>query len=74
MLHKLLFETKLGEWLLCQLEHRAALAVVSVNWLGDQAISPTTDVESDAGPEGTGMGLISDDIVTPPGTPDKAPT
>ena len=48
MLHKLLFETKFGEWLLYQLEQRAALAVVSVDWLGDQAISPATVVESDA--------------------------
>ena len=48
MLHKLLFQTKLGEWLLSQLEQRADLAVVSVNWLGDHAISPAAAVESNA--------------------------
>ena len=73
MLHKLLFETKIGEWLLYQLEQRADLAVVSVDWLGDQAISPATAVESNARPEDTGMELVSDDVLAQAGTPDQAP-
>jgi hypothetical protein len=47
MLRILLFETKIGEWLLRQFEKNTNLAVVPVNWLDDQAISPAEAVESD---------------------------
>jgi hypothetical protein len=36
MLKRLLFETRLGEWLLASLERWAGLAVVDANWLGHQ--------------------------------------
>jgi hypothetical protein len=54
MLHKMLFDTELGGWLLTQLEQRAGLAVVRAAWLADQEISPAAAVESDAGPVDTG--------------------
>ena len=33
----LLFETKLGAWLLILLERKAKLAIVSAEWLGQQS-------------------------------------
>lgn len=36
MLKKVLFETRLGEWLLAALERKAGLAVVDTNWLSYQ--------------------------------------
>lgn len=36
MLKRLLFETRMGEWLLTQLEQKAGLAVVDANWLSHQ--------------------------------------
>ncbi len=36
MLKRLLFGTKIGEWLLTQLEQRSGLAVVDANWLSHQ--------------------------------------
>jgi hypothetical protein len=44
MLKRLLFETRLGEWLLASLERRAGLAVVDANWLGHQR--PTAPAQS----------------------------
>ncbi len=35
LLERFLFETKLGEWLLCQLERRG-LAIVKADWLAEQ--------------------------------------
>lgn len=36
MIRKLLFETKLGEWLLAILERKAGLAIVEAEWLAEQ--------------------------------------
>ena len=44
----LLFETKLGEWLLIFLERKARLAIVSAEWLGQQSAGvPTGMVEAE---------------------------
>lgn len=44
MFNKLLFETRLGQWLLSQLEKRAGLAIVKADWLGRQETTlPTND-------------------------------
>ena len=44
----LLFETKLGEWLVTLLERKAKLAVVSAEWLGQQpAGEPTGMVKAE---------------------------
>ena len=44
----LLFETKLGEWLLTLLERRAKLAIVSAEWLARQpAGKPSKEAESE---------------------------
>lgn len=53
MLHKMLFDTRVGEWLLSQLEQHAGLAVVRADWLADQAISPVQALESHTGPMDT---------------------
>lgn len=36
LLRWMLFETRLGEWLLALLERKAGLAVVQADWLGIQ--------------------------------------
>lgn len=44
----LLFETKLGEWLLILLERKAKLAIVSAEWLDQQSAGePTGMVETE---------------------------
>jgi len=41
----LLFETRLGEWLLALLERRAGLAIVRSDWLSEQpSRRPTTEL------------------------------
>ena len=50
MLHKVLFETRVGEWLLRQLERHAGLAVVQAECLDDQTASPAQAMESHTGP------------------------
>lgn len=41
MLENLLFETRIGEWLLAQFERRTGLAIVRAESLGNQEIRPT---------------------------------
>jgi hypothetical protein len=42
MLQKLLFDTKVGEWLLSLLERTTGLAVVESNWLAEMPSSTPT--------------------------------
>ena len=39
MLKVILFDTKLGEWILAQLEARAGLALVPCEWLAQQQVA-----------------------------------
>jgi hypothetical protein len=48
MLEKFLFQTRLGNWLLAQLEQHAGLAVVKADWLGEQ-VSPVNVVSIEPG-------------------------
>jgi hypothetical protein len=49
MIREFLFETWAGEWLVSQLERRAGLALVPVDWLDSQTVSPAQAMQTDAG-------------------------
>ena len=42
MLRKMLFDTRMGEWLLNLLERTTGLAVVEVNWLAERPTNALT--------------------------------
>jgi hypothetical protein len=52
MLESLLFQTRLGKWLLTRFEQLTGLAIVKADWLGEQ-ISPVAS-ETEPGQNGKG--------------------
>jgi hypothetical protein len=74
MVHKLLFESSFGEWLLTQLEKRVGVAVVPVNWLDDQIVSPPAGWQPGGESENTRGNLAAEGVCTQPGATDKAAT
>ena len=74
MVHKLLFESPFGEWLLTQLERRVGLAVVSATWLGDQSVGPPVGWQPSGAPEDIRGVPAAEGVLTQPGTTSKAAT
>jgi hypothetical protein len=74
MVHKLLFETPFGEWLLAQLENRMGVAVVPAKWLGDQTVSLPVGWQPSSEPEDPRGDLAAEGVLTQPGATSKAAT
>jgi hypothetical protein len=67
VLRVMLFETRIGEWLLTLLEGRAGLAIIKADWLGDQRSGcPMDSVDSPGQQTQKGISYVQTNSVTSP--------